>query len=323
MLLDESEKRRVKGLIINKFRGDKTILDSGIAQLERLAGRSVLGIVPYMDIQLEDEDSVTDRFNARRAADIDIAVIRFPHISNFTDFDIWENVEGVSLRYVSRAYDIGKPDMIILPGTKSTVDDLLWLRESGLEAAVLRQYNDNKCILFGICGGYQMLGEEINDEVSVRGMGLIPMATVFEAEKERTRVEGVFKNVSGVLSCLNGLPICGYEIHMGQSFVKSGGDIINSECYLTELTDNVTGVKKVEGHCGDRVYGSYVHGIFDKSGTVEAIAGALAKRKGIGMPSFHILDYEQHKQQQYDRLADILRGAVDMDKIYRIIESGA
>lgn len=322
MLLEESEKRRVKGLIINKFRGDKTILDSGIAQLERLAGRSVLGIVPYMDIQLEDEDSVTDRFNARRAADIDIAVIRFPHISNFTDFDIWENVEGVSLRYVSRAYDIGKPDMIILPGTKSTVDDLLWLRESGLEAAVLRQYNDNECILFGICGGYQMLGEEINDAVSLRGMGLIPMATVFEAEKERTRVEGVFRNVSGVLACLNGLTICGYEIHMGQSYVKSGGSIIDSKCYLTELTDNVTGAKKTEGYCGDRVYGSYVHGIFDKSGTVEAIAGALAKRKGIEVPSFHILDYGQHKQQQYDRLADVLRGALDMDKIYRIIGSG-
>ena len=323
MLLEESEKRRVKGLIINKFRGDKTILDSGIAQLERLAGRSVLGIVPYMDVQLEDEDSVTDRFNMRRAADIDIAVIRFPHISNFTDFDIWENAEGVSLRYVSRAYDIGKPDMIILPGTKSTVDDLLWMRESGLEAAVLRQYNDNGCILFGICGGYQMLGEEINDTVSVRGMGLIPMATVFEAEKERARVEGVFKNVSGVLACLNGLPICGYEIHMGQSYVKSGNEAKKNECYLTELTDNVAGAKKVEGYCGDRVYGSYVHGIFDKSGTVEAITSALAKRKGIETPGFHILDYEQYKQQQYDRLAYVLREALDMNRIYRIIESGA
>ena len=148
------------------------------------------------------------------------------------------------------------------------------------------------------------------------------MATVFEAEKERTRVEGVFRNVSGVLACLNGLAICGYEIHMGQSYVKSGGNIIDNKCYLTELTDNVTGEKKAEGYCGDRVYGSYVHGIFDKSGTVEAIAGALAKRKGIEKPSFHILDYGQHKQQQYDRLADILRGALDMDKIYRIIENG-
>ena len=171
MLLEEEEKDMVKGLIINKFRGDKTILDPGIEMLEKLAGKPVIGTVPYMDVHLEDEDSLTGRFEMRKKADIDIAVIRLPHISNFTDFNIWENIEGVSLRYVTRVYDLGSPDMIILPGTKNTIADLRWLRESGMEAAVLRCHTPGKygsragrpgCVIWGICGGYQMLGEQIH-----------------------------------------------------------------------------------------------------------------------------------------------------------------
>ena len=147
-LLEPDERDRIKGLIINKFRGDKTILDPGIAILEAKSGIDVVGVAPYLHIDVEDEDSLSERLefrgNGEAATLIDIAVIRLPHISNFTDFNIWENIEGVSLRYVTRVCDLGSPDMIILPGTKNTIADLRWLRESGMEAAVLRCHTPGK-----------------------------------------------------------------------------------------------------------------------------------------------------------------------------------
>lgn len=332
MLLEEEEKDMVKGLIINKFRGDKTILDSGIEMLERLAGKPVIGTVPYMDVHLEDEDSLTGRFEMRKKADIDIAVIRLPHISNFTDFNIWENIEGVSLRYVTRVYDLGNPDMIILPGTKNTIADLRWLRESGMEAAILRCHTPGKygsragrpgCVIWGICGGYQMLGEQIIDESgveeqsgSIRGLGLIPMTTYFHEEKSRKQVTGHMGAVTGIFAGLKGLDVTGYEIHMGQSIYET------QPCRLVELTDTRTQESNEDGYASDRVYGSYVHGIFDRHEIVETILGALAQEKGIEAPSEHILDYCAYKETQYDRLAEELRNAIDMSRIYEIMDKG-
>lgn len=327
MLLEEEEKAMVKGLLINKFRGDKTILDPGIKTLEKLAGKPVLGTIPYMELALEDEDSLTDRFAMRKKADIDIAVIRLPHISNFTDFNIWENIDGVSLRYVSRPYDLGSPDMIILPGTKNTFDDLRWLRESGMEASILRRYNKKQCVIFGICGGYQMLGEKIADETGaelaqnagnvLRGMGLIPMTTAFEQEKERAQITGFINKITGVFKELSGLEITGYEIHMGKS-VKNEEE----SCCLTQIKDERSGICKDEGYASELVYGSYVHGIFDRHEVVETMIKALAGRKGIAAPAAHILDYKEYKEQQYDKLADELRSAIDMKRIYKMIEEG-
>lgn len=332
MLLEEEEKDMVKGLIINKFRGDKTILDPGIEMLEKLAGKPVIGTVPYMDIHLEDEDSLTGRFDIRKKADIDIAVIRLPHISNFTDFNIWENIEGVSLRYVTRVYDLGSPDMIILPGTKNTIADLRWLRESGMEAAVLLCHTPGKygsragrpgCVIWGICGGYQMLGEQIIDESgveeqsgSIRGMGLIPMTTYFREEKARKQVTGHMGAVTGIFAGLKGLEVTGYEIHMGQSIYET------QPCRLVELTDTRTQEANTDGYASDRVYGSYVHGIFDRHEIVESILGALAREKGIETVAEHILDYRAYKETQYDRLAEELRNAIDMPRIYEIMDKG-
>lgn len=332
MLLEEEEKDMVKGLIINKFRGDKTILDPGIEMLEKLAGKPVIGTVPYMDVHLEDEDSLTGRFDMRKKADIDIAVIRLPHISNFTDFNIWENIEGVSLRYVTRVYDLGNPDMIILPGTKNTIADLRWLRESGMEAAVLRCHTPGKygsragrpgCVIWGICGGYQMLGEQIIDESgieeqsgSIRGLGLIPMTTYFHEEKSRKQVTGHMGAVTGIFAGLKGLEVTGYEIHMGQSIYET------QPCRLVELTDTRTQEANTDGYASDRVYGSYVHGIFDRHEIVESILGALAQEKGIETPAEHILDYRAYKETQYDRLAEELRNAIDMSRIYEIMDKG-
>ena len=203
MLLEPDERAMVKGLVINKFRGDKTILDPGVQMLEEKAQIPVVGVAPYLDIQVEDEDSLTERFDRKTKADLlDIAVIRLPRISNFTDFNPLESIEGLSLRYVKHPSELLNPDMIILPGTKNTMEDLLWMRENGMEAMILKAAAKGT-LIFGICGGYQMLGETLSDPYhveaggTIRGMGLIPMDTVFAKEKTRTRVEGHFLEITG------------------------------------------------------------------------------------------------------------------------------
>ena len=205
MLLDDEEKSRIKGTIINKFRGDVEILRPGLDMIENLTNVPVVGVVPYGHFMIDDEDSLSERFENKTVNVIDIAVVRFPRISNFTDFNVFECIDGVSVRYVNNVSEIGNPDMIILPGSKNTVADLLWMRENGIETAVKK----SKCPIFGICGGYQMLGEKITDTDgvenggSVRGMGLLPMETEFKTEKTRTIVNGVFENMTGTLKSLN------------------------------------------------------------------------------------------------------------------------
>lgn len=221
ILLDQDERDMIKGLIINKFRGDKTILDSGVEMLEQKCQIPVVGVAPYMNIEVEDEDSLTERFvNKKEIGLIDIAVIRLPRISNFTDFNPFESIEGVSIRYIQSVSELKNPDMIIIPGTKNTMEDLLWMRQNGIETAILRAVSSGT-ILFGICGGYQMLGDTLKDPYQVEsggevnGMGLIPMDTIFEKEKVRTRVRGRFEELGGVLSGLSHVEMEGYEIHMG------------------------------------------------------------------------------------------------------------
>ncbi|MDO4344276.1 MAG: cobyric acid synthase [Eubacteriales bacterium] len=324
MLLEPEERAMVKGLIINKFRGDKTILDPGIAMLEERTGIPVAGVAPYMHLQVEDEDSLTERFSEKReAALIDIAVIRLPRIANFTDFNPLESIEGVSLRYVGSTAALGNPDMIILPGTKSTMEDLRFLRQSGLEAAILKAADVGK-VIFGICGGYQMLGEGLSDPQGVegggtmRGMGLLPMETVFAGEKTRTRVNGKFQEIGGILAGLSGEEMLGYEIHMGVTTLKAGCE------GLTEITD-YAGKRKAAAPDGaflGNVYGTYVHGIFDRENVVKALVKALGKAKGIDMTQAAAVDFAAFKESQYDLLADGLRKYLDMEMIYRILDAG-
>ena len=221
VLLEEKERERIKGLIINKFRGDVSILDPGIKMLEEKGGIPVTGVVPYMHLVLEDEDSLSDRFAEHEEKAVDIAVIRFPRISNFTDFMVFESIEGVSVRYVDTLEKLHHPDMIILPGSKNTMGDLKWMRQNGLEAAIKKHAQNRDAVIFGICGGYQMLGECITDPYGVeeggmlRGMELLPLETEMEQEKTRTQVDGTFEELTGVLSVLSGVKLTGYEIHMG------------------------------------------------------------------------------------------------------------
>ena len=321
-LLEEDEKAMVKGLIINKFRGDKTILDPGVEMLEERSKIPVVGVTPYLDIQVEDEDSLTERFDRKQEAGvIDIAVIRTPRISNFTDFNPFESIQGVSLRYVKHPRDLHSPDMIILPGTKNTMGDLIWMRESGMEAAVLKEASRGK-LIFGVCGGYQMLGETLSDPHgvenggSMKGMGLLPMETVFAEKKTRTRVHGHFGQLSGVFAPLSGAEIEGYEIHMGESILKENAGT------ATKITDSVSGIKKEEGAFAGNVCGTYIHGVFDKEESAEAIIRVIGEKKGIDVENMTGVDFAAFKEQQYDILAAELRKHLDMKKIYEILENG-
>ena len=323
-LLEPSERDMVKGLIINKFRGDKTILDPGVKMLEERSHIPVVGVAPYMNIQVEDEDSLTERFDRKQSAGlIDIAVIRVPRISNFTDFNPFESVEGVSLRYVQHVSELKNPDMIILPGTKNTMEDLLWMRENGLEAAVLKAAAAG-CIVFGICGGYQMLGDTLSDPYHVeaggkiRGMGLLPMDTVFASQKTRTRVTGEFLSMPGTFAALSGVSLEGYEIHMGESVRKEG--ILPATKLI--VAGNQPEETKTEGAFHENVCGTYVHGVFDKEEVVEALIRILGERKGIDVSSMTGIDFAAFKETQYNILAAELRKHLDMKKIYSILEEG-
>ena len=323
-LLEPSERDMVKGLIINKFRGDKTILDPGVKMLEERSHIPVVGVAPYMNIQVEDEDSLTERFDRKQPAGlIDIAVIRVPRISNFTDFNPFESVEGVSLRYVQHVSELKNPDMIILPGTKNTMEDLLWMRENGLEAAVLKAAAAG-CIVFGICGGYQMLGDTLSDPYHVeaggkiRGMGLLPMDTVFASQKTRTRVTGQFLPMTGIFAALSGVSLEGYEIHMGESVRKEG--ILPATKLM--VAGNQPEEKKTEGAFHENVCGTYVHGVFDKEEVVETLIRILGERKGIDVSSMTGIDFATFKETQYNILAAELRKHLDMKKIYSILEEG-
>lgn len=303
-LLEQEERNRIKGTIVNKFRGDRAILEPGLKTLAELCGIPVAGVVPYTHVDIDDEDSLTERFDKsteRRL--IDIAVIRLPRISNFTDFNPFERYENVSLRYVDSVGDLQQPDMIILPGTKSTIADLKWLRQCGLEAAVYKAA-DSGTLVFGVCGGYQMLGKSVSDPEQVEaagitkilGMGLLDMDTIFLGEKVQTQTTGVFAGINGMLSALNGKSYSGYEIHMGRS---------------EETMPALVG--------SGNVYGSYIHGIFDAPGISDEILKAICLRKGISFDALETFDIGEYKNRQYDLLADAVRGGVDMEFIYRVL----
>ena len=317
MLLSKEEKKRVKGLIINKFRGDKTILDPGIVMLEEKGQAPVAGVVPYMELALEDEDSLTDRFDKKEESCIDIAVIRYPRISNFTDFNIFEQMKEVSVRYVTSVSELHQPDMVILPGSKNTMGDLKWMRQNGLEAAVKKIAEEIP--VFGICGGYQMLGEQISDPSGVegggalRGMELLPVVTELGEEKVRCQMEGKLPELDGIFSNLSELEFAGYEIHMGKTdFSESGKEIEIRNDALHEKKIIISGRNK-------NVYGTYVHGIFDKGCVATAVVQALAKKKGIWIGEGAFEDYRSFKEKQYDRLADTLREYLNMEEIYGML----
>ena len=312
MLLTEEERKRVKGLIINKFRGDKSILDPGITMLEEKGGVPVTGVVPYMELALEDEDSLTGRFDRKKEGLIDIAVIHYPRISNFTDFNVFEQFPEVTVRYVTSISELHHPDLIFLPGSKNTMGDLKWMRQNGLEAAVKRLAGEIP--VFGICGGYQMLGETIADPDgveeggSIRGMELLSVTTVLQKEKRRCQTEGSVGQIEGPLQGMSGKAFRGYEIHMGKTLSKEEtGEALPENQPVIQTGAN------------PNVYGSYVHGLFDQARIAGETVQALAKKKGVSLQDSQMEDYQSFKEKQYDKLADTLRLYLNMEEVYGML----
>ena len=321
MLLDDGERRLCKALVVNKFRGDKGILDPGLDILTERSGLPIAGVVPYTQLDIDDEDSLSDRLAVRSGeALVDIAVVRLPRISNFTDFIALDAIDGVGVRYVQRTSELRAPDLIILPGTKSTLADLKWLRESGMEAAILKRAAAGTPV-FGICGGYQMLGREVLDPCdaegggALRGLGLLPMRTVFEPVKRQVRSMGAIAPLEGVFAPLSGVPVEGYQIHMGATTVEGGLPL----CRL----EHAQGGEELDGCCMGSVCGSYLHGIFDTRECAQALVNALLQKKGLDEGAVEAVDMHAYKQRQYDELARIIRQNMDMELVYRILEQGA
>ncbi len=306
LLLTKEEKERVKGLIINKFRGDASLLDPGIAILEKKGGIPVRGIVPYVEINLEDEDSLTGRFSRREKGKVDLAVIRYPRISNFTDFNVFEQIPETSVRYITSVETLGEPDMIFLPGSKNTMSDLEWMYQNGLADAVRKLAE--KIPVCGICGGYQMLGKEISDPEgmerggTMRGIGLLPVTTRLHHQKIRRQTYGTINRTEGIFSVLAGLDFEGYEIHMGRS---GEGEAV----FMTGENQNV--------------YGTYVHGIFDRGVVADALVKTLAEKRGVILTCVengNCMDYKDYKEKQYDKLSDVLSEYLDMEEIYGMLK---
>lgn len=321
MLLEKRERERIKGLVINKFRGDKTILEPGLFMLEKRCEKEVMGVVPYLDVDIEEEDSLAESLNRKsRGGGIDLAVIHLPRISNFTDLQAFTLEPDVSVRYVKKASELCAPDVIFLPGTKNTIKDMKWLRESGMEAAILKCHQKGS-VIFGICGGFQMLGESIQDACGVedygmiRGMNLLPMVTVFEEEKTRTRVQGKIGRLKGCFGELSEKRVDGYEIHMGQTILKEG-----SKPFINLIVSYGNLEKKEDGCYQEAVFGTYLHGIFDEEEFRGTFVRILCERKGISYQSGQKMTYQEYKEKQFDKLAVELRNSLDMDKIYRMIQ---
>ena len=317
-LLDEEEQARIKGIVINKFRGDVRILESGLDRIEQLLGIPVIGVIPWTEIDLEDEDSVTDRFErSGGAAPVKVAVVHLPHISNFTDFNLLSAEPDAALSYTAKAQDIREADVVILPGTKNTIEDLEWMRAMGIAEQVVRHAREGG-LTIGICGGYQMLGRALFDPQHVEsaipqteGLGLLDFSVTFRAEKTTVQAAGAIRAESGWLSRCDGTVVDGYEIH-------SGVNDFGPECIPFLSLNGRTepdGIMNPEGS----VMGSYLHGIFDSEPFRRAVVNRVRTEKGMAERAGTALTAAQFREKEFDRLAAVVRQNLDMDAVYRIM----
>lgn len=317
LLLNDEEKKRVKGTIINKFRGDVEILKPGLTMLEDIIKIPCFGVVPHFRLALEDEDGAVS-FNKEIKGDIDVAVIKLPHISNFTDLDALKNEEDVSVRFVEKVEEFGNPDLLIIPGSKNTIEDLISLRKSGLEDEIKR-YSE-KGMVIGICGGYQMLGAILKDPYEVetavkevKGIGLLNMTTTFEQEKVTTRVNAeLLQELEG--HQIRDKKVYGYEIHMG---ISSYGDGCKP---LFKIEDrNGEKVNVFDGAINEKgnVMGTYIHGVFDGLSFRDYVVNTLRIKKGLQPKG--VSEYESLRERELDKLADIVRENLDMEQVYKIV----
>jgi len=306
-LLRPEERARVKGFLVNKFRGDPDILTPGLRMIEEKTGIPVLGTIPYLQVDLDDEDSLAPRLNEQQGnGPLQVAVIRFPWISNFTDTTPLAEHPMFTVRYVTTPEELKSADLILLPGTKSTLADLAWLKQTGL-AGTIQAAAESGTLVFGVCGGFQMLGRTLRDPDGVEGggqadgLGLLPVDTVFEPRKTRTRVQ-----CTVTAEPFSGAAIEAYEIHNGSTTIQ--GESFSS---------------LPEGCAQGNVYGTYLHGLFDTGELVESLAEHLCTQKGIPYERRTPRSHFAYEQEQLDLLADAVRRSVDLPAIYRILEEYA
>lgn len=313
-LLEPSEQRLVKGFIINRFRGDPSLLEPGLQDIERLTGVPVVGVVPWVHNHgLPEEDSVAldHRPHATGAfAGVDVAVVRFPRIANFDDFDPLVREPGVRLRYVDDATKLGDPDVIVLPGTKSTIADLRWLRERSFHVAVAASVRRGAALV-GICGGFQMLGDAIDDpfgvesdEGHVEGLGLLAVTTRFEKEKQTRQTAATLAGLDGLLAGTAGNRLEGYEIHAGQTGIAGPGALRADDGRALATID-----------AGGWIFGCYLHGLFHSRPFRQAVLANVARRRHkVYDPS------PADEVDPFDRVADVLRSSLDLPTLHRLID---
>ncbi|WP_425436673.1 cobyric acid synthase [Paenibacillus donghaensis] len=334
-LLEPHERQRVRGFIINKFRGDLSLLQPGLDWLEQRTGIPVLGVLPFLpQLRIEAEDSVVleGTPGTRQQGDgkeLDIAVIHYPRISNFTDFDPLADEPDTAVRYVSRAEELGSPDVILLPGTKNTAADLRYLREQGFPAAITAALKDGAHQLVGICGGYQMLGVKLLDPDAVEssepgesaGLGYLPLSTVFLPDKTTVRVSGSLaadhplRLGGGARAATAELGVSGYEIHMGATS-NLGADAVRSLFRLKGADGELQ--PEGWGTLDGKIWGTYLHGLFHNDGLRRAWLDGLRVSKGL-KPLESTFSAAAAREREFDRLADAVSEHLNMQAIYEIM----
>ena len=332
-LLEEEEQRRIRGFVINKFRGDIGILEPGLRQLEDLLRQPVLGVLPYWNVRIDEEDSLTERLNARsnthngtgNRADLDIAVLRLPRLSNFTDFAVFDTLPDVCLRYAGDTATLGSPDLVIIPGSKNTLEDMQFLTQSGLARKILELHAQGVPVV-GVCGGYQMLGRMIYDPLGaesslteVPGLNLLPMTTTFAPHKQTTQTQVHVQCSAGILQGTSGMVLNGYEIHMGQSRADTAHTADSGHPPHAPLGNTQSGTAEGTVNSAGSVIGTYLHGLFDNMAFTRALLNNLRLRKGLSPLALEQQDYASFREAEYNRLADMVEGALDMPELERII----
>lgn len=311
-LMEPEEKKRVKGVIINKFRGSVEILRPGLKKIEDLTGVPILGVMPYFDLDIEDEDGVTDKFKKinDKKGKINVSVIKLKHISNFTDIDALGVQEDVNINYVTSFHEIGEEDLIVIPGSKNTIDDLKDIKEKGIAQEIIKASRKGTPII-GICGGFQILGQKVLDPHGIEsdikelpGLGLLDTDTVMEKEKLTKQYDGILEKGEGYLEGLNNALIKGYEIHQGMTCGKE---------------KNLTKDERLVIVSKDNIVGTYIHGIFDNKEVTDFILNKIRKEKGMNVKNSQ-LTYDEYRLGELDKLEKIMRENIDIKSIYKILE---
>ena len=320
-LLDPEERALVKGHVINKFRGDLSLLTPGLDFLEERTGVPVAGVIPHFsDIHIPEEDSLglTPQPGRDDEPAVDVAVMRLPHIANFDDFDPLRHEPAVRVRYVGRPDELGSPDLVIIPGSKTTVVDLDWLRAQGL-AERIRALRESGTPVIGICAGYQMLGARLLDPDGVEspraetpGLGLLQASTTFLRSKSTHQVTGRVVKGRGILEGCDGAEITAYEIHMGATSPEGMSQPFVMESRSGRRVDLPDGALDDEG----LTLGTYMHGLFHNRAVRRSILEYAARRRGVTLPT---AGDDINQSAEYDKLAALVRAHLDMELVYRVM----